>query len=435
MTALAPAIPPQRLWHLKSSGDVRLTPHPGQARVWKSRKRFIVALAGKQGGKTTLAPWWLAREIQACGPGDYIAGTATYDLFKLKFLPALRECFEHVLGIGRYWSGDRIIELADQDEQSPTFGQFLAKRADDPMWARIILRSADSATGWASATANGGVLDEAGEEHYTLAVWEEAQARVALRQGRLLLPTTIYDMGWLKTALYDPWEKAGRQHPEIDIIQFDSTDNPAFPREEFERLRGSMPRWRFDMHYRGVYTRPAGMIYDVFDRATHTCPPFALPDTWQRYCGLDFGGVNTAAVFLAEEPGTKKLYCYRTYHHGGRTGKEHGTALLAGEAMIPFCVGGSPSEGQWRQEFRMGGLPVNAPDIKEVEIGIDRVYGTMKRGELIIFDTLTELLGEIESYSRPVDDAGNVLPGIVNKAMYHNLDALRYIVGRIRRGV
>lgn len=421
------------LWTIEDQA-IKLKPHKGQARAWRSRKRFIVLLAGKQGGKTTFAPWWLAREIQERGSGDYIAGSATYDLFKLKLLPSLQECFEDVLKIGRYWASDRIIEIADLDPNSPTHGQFLAKRATDTMWARIILRSADSGTGWASATAKGGILDEAGEPTYSLQTWDEAQARVAINQGRLLLPTTIYDLGWLKSALYDPWEKASRQHPEIDIIQFDSTENPSFPRAEFERLQASMPRWKFDMHYRGRFSRPAGQIYDVFSRELHTCPPFAIPSEWQRYLGLDFGGVNTAAVFLAEEPTSKKLYAYRSYHEGNRTGKEHAIELLRGEPMIPFAVGGSPSEGQWRREFASGGLAIRSPDIKEVEIGIDRVYGAFKRGEIVIFDTLTDLLGELNSYSRDVDSAGNVLERISNKSSYHLLDALRYIVGRLKRG-
>ncbi len=443
MTALT-----SQLWRVDPKGKLSLHPHKGQARAWKSTKRFIVVLAGKQSGKTTFAPWWLAREIGWRGPGDYIAGTATYDLFKLKLLPALRECFEQQLQIGRYWSGDRILELADQTPDSPTFGQFLAKRVDDPMWGRIILRSADSATGWASATAKGGILDEAGEPHYNLGIWNEAQARVAIHQGRLLLPTTIYDLGWLKTTLYDPWEKAQRAntpHPEIDIIQFDSTENPSFPREEFERLRAIMPLWKFNLNYRGMYERPAGMIYDCFNRDRHTCPPFAIPDDWQRYLGLDFGGVNTAAVLFAEDPISKRLYLYRAYKEGGKSSKDHAKSILDGEPT-PWCVGGSKSEGQWRTEFRLGGLPINAPDVKEVEIGINRVYAALKNNDIIIFtsslkgdrqtdEALAGVIDEFESYSRPVSEEGEIQEGIVNKETYHFLDATRYIIGRIRRGV
>src|SRR5579859_1708742 len=144
------------LW--KIEGDtLTLDLHPGQTAAWESRRRIVAMLAGTQGGKTSFAPWWLHREIQTRGAGDYLAVTDSFDLFKLKFLPSMRECFEQVLRCGRYWSGERLIEIAD-----PTTGRFLAKRADDPMWARIILRSADSKSGVESTSAKAAVLDEAG---------------------------------------------------------------------------------------------------------------------------------------------------------------------------------------------------------------------------------------------------------------------------------
>jgi hypothetical protein len=36
-------------WEQKG-GQVKLKPHPGQARAWQSDKRFIFILAGTQGG-------------------------------------------------------------------------------------------------------------------------------------------------------------------------------------------------------------------------------------------------------------------------------------------------------------------------------------------------------------------------------------------------
>lgn len=417
--------------------QLTLRQHPGQLRAWDSRKRFVVVLAGTQGGKTSWLPWWLWREIMWRGSGDYLAVTASYDLFKLKFLPALREVFEHTMRWGRYWSGDRVIELAD-----PATGQFLAKRADDPMWARIILRSAESGGGLESATAKGAIADEAGMDSFTVETWEALLRRLALHQGRCALGTTLYNLGWLKQHLYDPWERAQQQHPEIDIIQFDSTQNPAFPAEEAARARASMPEWKYLMFYCGRYSRPAGLIYDSFrdyiadahGAPGHLVPRFALPSHWQRYMGLDFGGVNTAALFYAEEPGTRRLYLYREYLEGGRTAKEHTAALLEGEPMVPFCVGGSGSEGQWRREFRMAGLPVNAPDVTEVEIGIDRVYGAHKRNEILVFDDLAGYRHQKMTYSRKLDANGEPTREIDRKATFHFLDAERYIISRIRRG-
>src|SRR5207245_1251149 len=132
---------------------------------------FTFVFAGTQGGKTSFGPWWLWREIQETARSgelnDYIAATASYDLFKLKFLPALRETFEHVLRIGRYWSGDRIIELAD-----PESGKFLASRSDDRMYGRIILRSAAGGGGMESLTGKAALLDECGQDEFTLETWE-----------------------------------------------------------------------------------------------------------------------------------------------------------------------------------------------------------------------------------------------------------------------
>jgi len=410
--------------------------HSGQARAWRSDARFIVVLAGTQGGKTTWGPLWLKREIDRTGAGDHLAVTASYDLFKLKMLPALRETFEHVYQIGRYWSGDRVIELKD-----PATGQFWAKHADDAMWSRIILRSAESGAGLEANTAKSAWLDEAGQDGFDLSTWEAVLRRLSLSQGRVLLTTTIYNLGWLKSTLYDKRES----DPMIEVIQFDSIDNPAFSRAEWERAKASLPSWKFNMFYRGRYERPAGLIYDSFDEAHHTCPRFVLPPEWPRYLGLDFGGANTAAVLLAQElpklpdgtwdveHPTGRFFLYREYHAGSRTGKEHAEQLIRGEPGVPTCVGGSHSEGQWRREFRAGGLPVREPDVKEVEVGINRVYGMFKQGKLIIFDDLVGLLDELRSYSRKLDDAGEPTEAIEDKETYHRLDSLRYVGGWLMR--
>lgn len=403
-----------------ANGRLILDLHRGQSRAWDSAARFVVMLAGTQSGKTAFEPWWLWREIQQRGAGDYLAITASYDLFKLKFLPTLREVFEHVLRCGRYWSGDRVIELAD-----PTTGQFQAKRADDPMWGRIILRSAESGGGLESSTAKGAVLDEAGMDSFSVDTWEAVLRRLSLSLGRVLIGTTIYNLGWLKRVLYDRW--AGGD-PSIEVIQFDSTENPAFPVEEYERARASMPLWKFNMFYRGIYERPAGLIYDSFDESTDLIPRFAIPDAWPRYLGLDFGGVNTAGTFYAEEPGTNRLYLYRTYKAGGRTAKEHAVKLLEGEPMIPICVGGSHSEGQWREEFRAGGLPVREPPIRDVEVGIDRVYAAHKTHQIQVFNDLSDYLDEKRSYSRVLDANGEPTEKIDAKSTYHLMDSERYII-------
>src|SRR5262245_59920458 len=95
-----------------ASGKLTLDLHPGQTEAWDSTARFVFIIAGSQSGKTSWGPWWLWREIMNRGSGDYLAVTATFDLFKLKMLPEMRNVFEHTLRIAHYWSGDKILEIA-----------------------------------------------------------------------------------------------------------------------------------------------------------------------------------------------------------------------------------------------------------------------------------------------------------------------------------
>jgi len=555
------ATPNRSLWTLDSARHLTLDMHEGQSRAWLSRRRFVFVLAGSQSGKTSWGPLWLYREIygndtrQAAGPGDYLAVTASYDLFKLKMLPALREYFEHVRGCARYWSGDRILELAD-----PETGRFWADRADSPMWGRVILRSAASGGGLESTTARAAWLDECvapetevltevgplpierivnertrvrvwshnertgawelkpivrwqrrpqrrpllklntlrltgnhkvrtstgyvkagdflpayngrdldgglssdgcvynltvagnhnyvadgilvancGQDEFTVETWEAVLRRLSLSQGRVLGTTTPYNLGWLKTEVYDRW-LAGDTN--FAMIQFKSIVNPAFPYAEFERARETMPDWRFRMFYEGEFARPAGLIYDCFDQDLNTCLPFAIPGHWPRYAGLDFGGVNTALVWVAQDMDVSAdqnqsvFYVYRESLEGGLTTREHvqrAQEAARGENLVG-CWGGAGSEDQARRDWQNEGWGVGEPFVQDVEGGIARVYGLLKPRRLRIFKTCKGLLDEIGSYRRKLDPTGQPTEDIVDKRTYHRLDALRYFASGLFGG-
>ncbi len=402
-------------------GHLRLHLHPGQRRAWHSSRRFVVVLAGTQGGKTAFGPHWLFREIQRRGAGDYMVVTPTFPLLEMKALPEFRRLFEDILKLGHY-IGSPVRKFVFSPEG--------ARRAyGNTDLTNIFFGYAADPDSLESATAKAAWLDEAGQKKFKLASWEAIQRRLSIHQGRVLITTTPYNLGWLKQKLWDEWRKGDK---DIEVVRFESRDNPAFPEEEFERARRTLPRWKFDMFYRGVFTRPAGLIYDNFSEA-HKCPRFAVPRDWKRYIGLDFGGVNTAAMFYAEEPGTGRLYAYREYKAGGRTAAQHAAKILEGEPFPALVVGGSKSEGQWRQEFRAAGLPVRGPDQSEVEVGIDRVYGAHANDSIIVFDDLYGYLDEKMSYSRALDVNGDPTEQIEDKHSYHFMDAERYIISYLNR--
>lgn len=408
------------LWKIED-GKLILDQHLGQSQAWESTRRFIFILAGTQSGKTAWLGWWLWREIlQTADPNgnnDYIATTASYDLFKLKFLPEMRNVFEHLLKIGRYWAGEKIIELKD-----PAKG-FWAKRVDDPMYGRIILRSAASPSGLESATAKAAILDEAGQDEYTLETWEAVLRRLSLSQGRVCAATTLYNLGWIKSEIYDAWRDGD---PDIDVFQFASIQNPAFPKAEFERARTKMQAWRFAMFYLGQFAKPAGLIYDCFED-TMLVDPFPIPADWDRVLGVDFGGANTATVLLAEDHTTGLWYCYDETLEGGLSSREHAQKHLARLTGTSYnAIGGAGSETQERLDWSEGGLYINEPSISSVESGIDKVYQLIKENRFRLFRTCHGLRDELGSYRRKLDERGEPTDEIVDKRKFHRSDALRY---------
>jgi hypothetical protein len=387
----------------------------------------VFVLAGTQAGKTSWGPWWLWREIQRCGSGDYLAVTATFDLFKLKMLPEIRSVFEHTLKVGRYWAGAGVIEIRD-----PATGEFWAQRADDPMYGRIILRSAAAGGGLESATAKAAWLDECGQDSFTVDTWDAVQRRLSLAQGRVFGGTTPYNLGWLKREIFDQ----SKTDPNIEVIQFASIENPMFPKAEFEARRAKMPTWKFNMFYRGLFERPAGLIYSDFideyrENGGHKVKPVDLPIEWPRYVGVDPGAVNTAMVWLAHDTDNNIYYLYRESLEGDKSTAQHAAgaavrARMRKENVVMFYVG-QKAEVQARLDWQQAGVRnVREPSIHDVECGIDRVIRLLKQRRLYVFDDCRGLLDELGRYARELDDIGEPTEKIKDKATFHRIDALRY---------
>jgi hypothetical protein len=172
--------------------------------------------------------------------------------------------------------------------------------------------------------------------------------------------------------------------------------------------------------------RPAGRILEHFAEG-NIVPDFPIPITWPRYRGVDYGAVNTAVVWLAEDPIHHALYVFQEYLRGDQTTTQHVANVLEhGEAEGTW--GGSPSEDQQRWDWSDAGLAVQQPLISDVESGIDRMNEAFKDRKLFVFRSCTGLIGEAQSYSRELDDQGQPTEKIKNKSEYHRLDALRYVL-------
>lgn len=406
------------IYWVEDDGKMYLDFHEGQIEAWDCKKRFIAIIAGTQGGKTSFGPHWLRREISLRGAGDYLVVTPTFVLLKLKAKPEFLKLFEDILQLGTYKKGEGIFYLSAEGEV-----RMFGKVQDTP--TRIIFGHAMNPEGLESATAKAAWLDEAGQNAFKLGSWEAIQRRLSIYQGRALITTTPYNWGWLKTDIYDRWIQAGMNHPDIQVVRFASNMNPMFPEEEFQRAKGSLPEWKFRMFYMAEFTRPAGMIYGDF-RDEDVIEPFEIPDNWQRYMGVDFGGVNTAAVYFAFDDENQMLYAYREYHAGNMSIKKHTGLMLSDETVYPQAIGGAPSEDQWRDEFSAAGLYIRRPEIYDVEVGIGRVIEAHRLRKYKIFNTCRGLIEQKKTYSRKVNASGQPIDEIQDKNTYHLVDAERY---------
>lgn len=395
-------------------GELHLNFHYGQSRAWNSDRRFISMQAGSQGGKTCFGVDWLYREIQTCGEGDYLAVTATFPLLELKMLPEFLRVFRDMLHLGKFTqtqSGLRVF----------TFGNGKT---------RVVFGSATHPESLESATAKAAWLDEAGQKQFRRDTWEAIQRRLSIYQGRVLFTTTLYGLGWFKTEVFDRWEAGDTDY---DVIMFDSTLNPNFPREEYERVRAKMPGWKFNMFYRGRYDTPEGLIYSAFNTRHCVTPRIDIPKNWLIYVGHDFGASNPAAMFYAEDPGTGLLWAFHEYLPGaGKSVAEHVSEfkrITEGYTVVKR-VGGSHQEEEIRQAYTAHGWAISEPPEKNRgrETQILNVIAFHKLNRIMVMSDLYSYLDEKLSFSRKLDDRYRPTEDIENEPAYHLMAAERYII-------
>lgn len=394
--------------------------HEGQKKMMASEARIVAVLCGSQWGKTEGGVHWFHREIERCGAGDYLIGTATFKLQENKLIPDFLYVFKDLLGLGDFQSSKGVFLVSKRGEM-----KLWGKEQEKP--TRILVFSGQSPSGAEAATAKAAWLDEVGQEEFKEQTFEAIERRLRIHRGRILLTTTLYNFGWLKRRIYDPWLNGD---PLIDVIQGDSIDNPLFPKDEWERAQQSMPSWKFDLFYRGRFTRPAGMVYDCFDTSKHCLKRFDIPKEWPVYVGHDFGPANMAAIWLAQNPGTGDFYLYKSYKGGSKSVGEHTEEfrkMSVGENIIKR-VGGAPRiEDGWREAFTLQGWPILSPKVKKPEQQILRVYELIKRNKFFVFDDLTEVITDIVGLAYKLDDQNLPTDKLENDVSSHYCAALRYI--------
>jgi len=403
---------------------IDLYPIGGQSALLADYKaRTLAAIAGTGGGKTQLGYWWLY--LRMLNDPGYAWGMAepTYSML------------------------EKII-IHSPDPKRPDLLTWLAMMGLEPDYeavakiintnlGKIYLGSADNPNSMQGAAVRGYWLDEAGM--MSLIAYQTAMQRVSLYDGQVLITTTPYNRGWLKTEVHD---KAEGDY--IHVEKWTSIDNPAFPKHVYEEMRSgpnAMQPHRFRMIYMAEFERPIGLIYSSFDSEKCVIPPFKIPASWPRYVGQDYGPVHTAVIWFAKNPVKYKswpagtLFAYREYLEGNKSIKQHAADLkrLSKNEQLQMKVA-SPlgSERQWRREFSEYGWHLQECKVTDVEVGIDRVWSMHHQDKLVYFSNLRHTITQKEEYRRKLDESQEPTEVIEDKAKFHFLDAERYIIAHMQ---
>lgn len=431
-------------------GVLHVNPHEKQKKVFSSNAKRILVLAGRQSGKTVCGPIWMYKEMvewdrrvqegTVVSDAAFMGISASFPLLDKKLLPVYYEYFVDMLGVATYKVQRKVFEVKIRREDN-TSGKY-----------QMFLESAQKDSALASITAAAIHFDEIGMDSVSLKSWNEVEGRVGSTGGKILGTTTIYGWNWMRRVLYEPWVKGSKR---IEVIRFESIDNPFFDRDMWGDLKRTMPKYLFNMEYRGMYDRPAGRIYDLFDVDKHVIPRFDIPLSTRRIVGIDPGLVNHCTTWAAEiEPyeheyrhfpladGINSVFVIYRTGVSGSTGTTKSNAEHAQEAMaqpdassVQDWFGGSLSEKYFRADYAKAGIDVKAPAYAEVEAGISSLYKVMSQDRFYVMDNVKEMyeppiVGEdrsIPAYSRVLDEYGHSTTAIKDKSEWHGLDTLRYI--------
>jgi PBSX family phage terminase large subunit len=390
--------------------DLDLTLHPGQERVIDSTARFKAVVCGIQSGKTVVGSVWLCSEIWKAHEqgryGDWLMAAPTAKIMEQSTLPKFKAFFPKDWG---EWKEGKQFFILPWD--NPETGER----------CRIYVRSTDNPDWLEGVTLLGAWLDEAGLMDYQ--TWVNVQGRLSRYKGPCLMTTTPYASKWIRREIYKRWQGGDKDY---EFFSWRSNENPAFPAEEYERAKRSLPETIFRRRYEGQFVTMEGLVYPDFDWDKHVVKPFELPKDWLRFGGMDFGHSQpTAILCVAEDPQEHVFYVYRELYRTETLLRDIANFLNTEDMRYVLA---DPQGAQAIAELnRFYGRGEVKPAENRVEIGIERIGTLLKEGRLRFFSSCENTLDEIEDYHYPApkDDKAD-RPDRPVKKNDHGMDALKY---------
>lgn len=398
--------------------------HKYQAKVFDSKARFIGAISGIRGGKTTVGAAWLCQKIytdyQNGVRGDYLIVAPTNNVLSQATLPKFKEFFPSDWGTWK--EQPKSYFQLNWNRRTPD-----GKDTKEP--CRIFVRSMDDPNAIEGMEALAIWADEVG--FMKDASWVALRGRTSITQAPILMTSTPYSMNWFYTQIYKKWKEGNEDY---DVIQWGSAENPVFPRDEVEKARKELPKEIFERRYLGKFTRLEGLAYPEFDEDEHIVKPFPIPNKGLVFAGADFGYNNpNAVVYIWEDPETKIYYVFKEFYKSKVLLKDVAYSIQSvGPSYVLCDTQASQNIAELRRYHGIRGIK-EADKVKD--IGIERIRNLLIEKRLKFFSTCTNTLEEIRAYHyAPPKIDGTSTEKLIDK-YNHAMDALRYAFSKPLQGL
>jgi PBSX family phage terminase large subunit len=238
---------------------------------------------------------------------------------------------------------------------------------------------------------------------------------------------------YLKKNFIDREADLGSDH--IRCWKFRLEDNPHLDPLYVEQLKREYTGLWYQRYILGNWVAAEGAVFQNFDISRHVIK--TLPDgkASQLRIGVDYGSSNPTAFIKALRYGDKWVIAGEYYHRPReqrqKTNSEYAADLskFIGD-LHPSSVEIDPSAASFILEARRARVSqVHSADNTVLD-GIRRIANALEKGQLVIHESCTNLIEEIQGYSwdSKAQERGEDKP---LKQDDHSVDALRYIANVI----
>jgi hypothetical protein len=371
-------------------------PHPGQIHVRANARRFNLVAAGRRWRKTTL---FMAVAVEGAIAGQtWLWGAPTFDQVRLGWDEARK-------AVGQY----------------ATFTQ-QRMMAEFPHGGRIIYRSLDDPDNARGHTADGLVIDEAGDVKE--AAWYEVLRPMLIdTNGAAWVGGTPKGRNWF-------WREhqnaAGRDDsrawraPTLGVRVEESgltrephpLENPHVPLKEIENLWRTMPERVFRQEILAEFLENAGGVFRrVLEAAT--LQPQAPTAHGQYVMGVDWGRSNDFTVLTVIDVVQREMVAMDRFNQIDYAVQRGRLQALAERYKPTVILAESNSMGEpIIEQLQRDGLPVRGFQTTNATKAaiIEGLALAFERTELRILDDAT-LVGELQAYEMDKTASGMVRYG------------------------